>query len=318
MSAEQTPEVTIVVPVLDLEAEVEEVIAALGRELDRLGRSWEALLVFDGVKGQPWEAGLALQERTDQKVRTIALHKPFGESVCLTSAFDHARGQLIMTSPQYVQVDPHDLGRLFERIDGGADLAAAWRKERIDARLNQWQSAAFNFVLRHLVGAQFHDLNCTLRVIRRDVLEQLTIYGHMYRYLPAIAHNQGFLVEEVAVRHLQERGTAGIFGPAVYARRGLDILAVMFLTKFTHKPLRFFGALGGAGMLLGGAVVAWEVAQRLFWAGDSGRYQRPLFLIGVLLFLLGVQIVGFGLVGEIIIFTQAKNLREYRIERIHE
>ena len=133
------------------------------------------------------------------------------------------------------------------------------------------------------------DLNCTLRLIRRDVLEQLTIYGNMYRYLPAIAHNQGFRVEEQPVRHLSEEGGTGLFGPGVYVRRCLDLLALMFLTRFTHKPLRFFGALGGAGMFVGGTIALWEVASRLLGAGQTGLYQRPLFLLGVLLRLGGCR-----------------------------
>lgn len=315
---EYGPDVTLVVPVLTIEADVEGVVRALGGALERAGRTWEALLVYDGVKGAPWEVGLRLQEESQQQVRTIALHKPFGESVCLNSAYEHAKGRLILTSPQYVQNDPADLEALFDKVEAGADLVSGWRYPRVDAGLNQLQSAAFNGLLRTLVGTQFHDLNCTLRLIRRDVLEQLTIYGNMYRYLPAIAHNQGFLVEEVKVRHLTECGTSGLFGPGVYVRRCLDILALVFLIKFTHKPLRFFGALGGSAMLVGGGIVGWEVVQRLMAEGGAGLYQRPLFLLGVLLFVLGVQLIGFGLVGEIIIFTQARNVREYRIERIHE
>lgn len=312
------PDVTIVIPVLDEAAEIEEVVEALGGELDRLGRTWEAILVYDGIKGALWEKGLALQGKTDQQVRTIALHRSFGEAVCLNSAFENSAGGLIVTSPQYVQIDPRDLGRLIEAVDEGADVAASWRHPRVDAGLNQLQSTAFNWVLRQVVGADFHDLNCTLRVIRRDVLEQLHIYGNMYRYLPALAHNQGFQVAELKVRHLKEQGVTGIFGPGVYVRRVLDILAVMFLTKFTHKPLRFFGALGGLGMLSGTALAGFELVRRVFGESDSGLYQRPLFLLGVLLFVLGVQIVGFGLVGEVVIFTQARNLREYRVERVHE
>lgn len=311
-------DVTIVVPVQAEDADVVSVVEAYGGALGRAGRSWEALLVYDGVKGAAWEAGLGLQASTEQQVRTIALHKPFGESVCLSSAFEHARGEVILTAPQYVQIDPAEVEALLERIEAGADLVTSWRRSRVDPWLNRLQSAGFNRVLRTVVGTRLHDLNCTLRLIRRDVLEQLTIYGNMYRYLPAIAHNQGFRVEEQPVRHLREEGGTGLFGPGVYVRRGLDLLALMFLTRFTHKPLRFFGALGGAGMVVGGSIALWEVAGRLLGAGGSGLYQRPLFLLGVLLFVLGVQIVGFGLVGEIVIFTQARNVREYRIERIHE
>jgi len=314
----QAPDVTIVVPGQTEDADVSLVIRALGGAVEKSGKTWEALLVYDGVRGEAWDAGLALQAETDQQVRTIALHKPFGESVCLSSAFEHAHGEMILTTPQYVQVDPAELAGMFTRLEQGADLVTGWRHPRVDAWLNRLQSSSFNLLLRLVVGTKFHDLNCTLRLIRRDVLEQLTIYGNMYRYLPAIAHNQGFRVEEQKVRHLREQGGTGVFGPGVYVRRSLDVLALMFLARFTHKPLRFFGALGGAGMLMGGAIALWEVSGNLFGSSGAGLYQRPLFLMGVLLFVLGVQLVGFGLVGEIVIFTQARNVREYRIERIHE
>jgi hypothetical protein len=317
-AAPASPEVTIIVPVLDGDAEVAAVVAAFGGELDRLGRTWEALLVYDGVKGPAWDAGLALQASTDQRVRTIALHKPFGESVCLNSAFEHANGQVLLTSPDYVQVDPHALTALFERLDDGADLVAARRHPRIDAGLNRAQSTAFNWTLRKLVGAPLHDMNCTVRLLRREVLEHLAVYGNMYRYLPLLAHNQGFRVDEAPVRHVAEQGLSGIFGPGVYVRRALDVLTVVFLTKFTHKPLRFFGAFGGAGMLVGGAVALFELVRRFAGFGAESLYQRPLFLLGALVFVLGVQLIGFGLVGEVIIFTQARNLREYRVERVDE
>jgi len=317
-SPRSEPEVTIVMPVQNLDADVEKVLDALGGELDRLGRSWEAILVYDGIQGEPWRVGLELQATSQQQVRTIALHKAFGESVCLSSAFEHARGQVILTTPQYVQVDPRELEFLFGKLDEGADLVASWRHPRVDSWMSRSQSAAFNWVLRTLVGAQFHDLNCTLRLIRRDVLEQLTVYGNMYRYLPAIAHSQGFRVREVRVRHLQERGSSSFLSPGIYARRLLDILAVTFLTKFTHKPLRFFGTLGGLSMIAGSVMAAIQVLEWAVREEITGLYQQPLFLIGVLLFVLGVQIVGFGLVGEIIIYTQARNVREYRIERVDE
>jgi len=311
------PEFTIVVPITEPDAEVAEVVGALGGQLDRLGRSWECILVYDGVTGEVWERGLELQASSRDQVRTIALNKPFGETVCLSSAFDHACGGVILTSPQYVQTDPADLTPIIEAFDEGADLVASWRRSRVDPWLNRVQSDAFNWVMRRLVGADFHDLNSTLRVFRREVLEDLTIYGDMYRYLPVIAYRQGFRVVEIPVRHLKERGQAGLFGPGVYLRRMLDILGVMFLTKFTHKPLRFFGMLGGALLLSGAALAGWMTME---WLVDEnmGLYQRPLFMVGMILGVLGLQVIGFGLVGEIVIFTQARNVREYRVERVYE
>ncbi|MEC7231652.1 MAG: glycosyltransferase [Planctomycetota bacterium] len=311
-------DVTIVFPVQTHKAELENVIGALGGALTELGLTWECILVFDGIKGTLWERALELQRETRDQVRTIALHKPFGASVCLSSAFEHALGGLILTTPPYVQSDPVDLKKLFAAIDDGADFVTTWRSSRVDSKLNRVQSGAFNWVVRKVVGASFHDMNSTLRVMRREVLEQLTIYGSIYRYLPAVAYRQGFRVDEVPVRHLVEWGGAGIFGAGLYLRRALDLLGLMFLARFTHKPLRFFGALGGSLMLLGGLMAGTQFAMWLSSDMAFGLYQRSPFIVGVLLGVLGAQIVGFGLVGEIIVFTQAKNVREYRIERIYE
>ena len=313
-----TPDVTIVFPVQTQKAEIDGVLAALGAMLEELGYTWECILVFDGIKGPLWEHATSLQERSRDQVRTIALHTPFGEAVCRSSAFEHARGGLILTTPQYVQVDPDGLREVFECIDDGADFVTTWRHPRVDSGVNRLQSFAFNWLVRKVVGASFHDLNSTLRVIRREVLDQMTIYGNMYRYLPAVAYRQGFRVDEVQVRHLTEWGERSVFGPGIYLRRALDVLGLMFLARFTHKPLRFFGTLGGglmfAGALLGSiALVEWFLS-----TGDFSLYKTPVFLVGVLMGVLGAQIVGFGLVGEIIVFTQARNVREYRIERIYE
>lgn len=312
------PDVTIVFPVQTHKTELKNVLGALGGALEELGFTWECILVFDGIKGALWEEAVHLQEVSRDQIRTIALHKPFGESVCLSSAFEHARGGLILTTPPYVQVDPQELSKLLGAIDDGADFVTAWRSPRIDSKLNQLQSFAFNWLVRKVVGATFHDLNCTLRVMRREVLEQLTIYGNMYRYLPAVAYRQGFRVDEVEVRHLAEWGSTGVFGPGLYLRRALDVLGLMFLARFTHKPLRFFGTLGGGLMVLGGLLAGSQLLHWMIAEGGAGLYQRPFFLVGVLLGVLGAQIVGFGLVGEIIVFTQARNVREYRIERIYE
>ncbi len=309
-------DVTVVVPVQSDEAEVRQVLQALGDELDRAKRSWEIFFVFDGVQGAAWEKAEELRKEFGKRVRTIVFKNAFGESVCLSAAVEKALGRIIVTSPQYVQVDPIELGDMLDEIDKGADFVAPWRHPRVDPVLNRLQSVLFNWVIRLIIGMSFHDLNCYFRAIRREVLEDVVIYGDMYRFLPVIAYRRGYRVVEVKVRHLQEWGRAGFFGIGVYIRRLLDILAVMFLTKFTLKPLRFFGTLGGvitfSGTCLGfylGAV------KMLYGRGVAGD---PLLLIAVLLIVLGVQIVGFGLVGEIIIFSQARNLKEYRIERIWE
>lgn len=311
-----TLDVSVVVPVLTGDAEVGDVVAALSRELEREGRSWECILVFDGVRGPAWQAAQELAQATDGRVRTISFKGAFGESVCLSAGHESARGRYVVTAPQYVQVDPLDLQPMLEALDAGADFVTPWRKQRVDPWLNRLQSALFNWVIRRMIPMRFHDLNCYFRAIRREVLDDVTIYGDFYRFLPVIAFRQGYKVVEVEVRHLKEWGSAGFFGVGVYIRRLLDILGVMFVTKFTLRPLRFFGSVGAAFSFLGFFVLAWLTYQK--FTGPEGLYNRPAFLFGVMMLVLGVQIIGFGLVGEIIIYTQAKNIREYRIERIYE
>ncbi len=309
-------DVSIVVPVQSPEAEVVEVARALGQELDAEGRSWEILFIFDGVEGRALELVQQLRAELGPKVKSIQFKNAFGESICLSAAFEHALGRYILTTPQYVQVDPLEIGPMLAELDGGADFVIPWRHPRVDPVLNRLQSAFFNWVIRQIIRGEFRDLNCYFRILKREVLEDIPIYGDMYRFLPVIAYKQGFRVVERRVRHLKEWGKAGFFGLGVYLRRFLDILAVMFLSKFTLKPLRFFGTLGGIFALMGGGICGYLALQKLLF--ETGVAGRPLLLLGVLLVVLGVQIIGFGLVGEIIIFSQARNLKEYRVERVYE
>lgn len=306
-------DVSIIVPVQSPAAEVEQVVEALGGQLERLGRTWECLLVFDGVRGAAWETAQRLAAARPERVSAIGFQQPFGESVCMTAGIERSRGRVIVTSPQYVQVDPVDLGAMLAALDGGADVVCPIRTKRIDPLLNRVQSALFNWAVRCIIRGQFHDLNCYLRAFRREVLADVSVYSDLYRFLPVIAHRQGYRVVEVPVRHVKEWGRAGIFGVRVYVRRLLDLLGVVFLTRFTLKPLRFFGSVGIVCGSLGGAILTVLFLQKLI--SGAGLYNRPLFLLGLMLVMLGVQVFGFGLVGEIIIFTQARNLRGYRIER---
>lgn len=306
-------DITVVLPVTSPHAELDQVVASLSEQFTRMGKDWEFALVFDGVRGDAWRKAEELRARLGDRILTIAFEKPFGESVCLSAGAEISGGRVIVTSPQYVQIDPVEVRRMLEQIEAGADMVAPWRNPRVDPWLNRLQSASFNWLMRKINGGQFHDLNCYLRVFKREVLADVSVYGDMYRFLPLIAQRQGFRVVEAQVRHLKEWGKAGFFGVGVYIRRFLDVLGVVFLTRFTLKPLRFFGSVGLVLTVFGGGLLAGVIYQK--FAFGEGLYNRPLFLLALMLFVLGVQVIGFGLVGEIIIYTQARNLREYRIER---
>ncbi len=307
--------VSVVVPIGSPEAHPEHVVVALHQALTKGGYQCEFVLVLDGPVG-------AVERRIEQirlpcPIKVVRLQGGgLGESIALSAGVARADGAFIVNVPPYLQTEPEDVLKVVAALEAGADCVATWRTPRVDPWLNQLQSRLFNFMLRVVMGMPYHDLNSGTRGFRKQVLEEVSVYGELYRFLPVLAMRQGFRVVEVKVRHKEERGRAGFYGVGVYLRRLLDILAISFLTRFTQQPLRFFGYVGFLGMVLGVALAAQPLYGKLV-LGDS-LADRPLFVIGAILAAFGVQLIGFGLIGEIIIFTQAPNLRDYKVEEVIE
>jgi glycosyltransferase involved in cell wall biosynthesis len=308
------PDVSVVVAI-GADSEVADVIDAFTQQLSALQRTFEFVFVLDGPN--PAAARLLEERRlAGAPIRWIAFRQAFGETLAIGAGMEQAKGRFLVTAPAYLQIDPADIASLLGELDAGADLVCSWRHPRKDPLVNRIQSTLFNVLLRRLVKMPFHDLNCQFRAMRRDVMREIPIYGDQFRFLPLMAQRQGYRVTEKKVRHLKERGRRGFFGFGVYLRRFLDILSVLFLTKFALKPLRFFGIFGSVFGLAGVGILIYVTYERVAFA--QSIQQRPIFILGVLLVTLGVQVIGFGLVGEIIVFTQARHLREYRIERVDE
>ncbi len=311
----EVPEISILLHVTDAEARVDVLVSAYARVLAEMGRTGELVFILDGVAGSTLEALEALQASRDD-VRVLALQGGgHGESIAFKAALEYSAGRYLLTTWDYFQVDPRELVALMKALeDGQLDLVSSWRWPRVDPVLNRLQSTLFNWVLRVLSRVDLHDLNCNFRLMRREVMEEVTLYGDLFRFLPIMASRRGFKVREVKVRHVEERGKTGFFGLGVYVRRSLDILAVTFLTRFTRKPLRFFGIIGFALVLVGLVMTLPPLYERLFLS--ESIQDRPIVLVGVVLGSFGLQFIGFGLVGEIIIFTQSRNLKDYKIEQV--
>ena len=305
------PTVSVIVPVTDANAPLRELVPAYTRALTEAGYPHDIVIVLDGVRGAI-ETELKAMAAT-MPIKVVRLQgSGLGEPIALAAGVERSSGDLIVCAPQYLQAEPGDLVKVARSLDQGADCVATWRHPRIDPWLNRLQSSLFNSVLRWVMGVRFHDLNSSLRGLRRHVLQDVSVYGDLYRFLPVLAQRQGFKVVEIQVRHREERGQAGFYGLGVYARRLLDVLAITFLTRFTQKPLRFFGMLGFAAMALGILLCALPLWEKII--KDLSLTDRPLFYLGILAIAFGVQLLGFGLVGEIIIFTQAKHLSDFKVE----
>lgn len=303
--------VSVILAINEAEAHPREVVEGFGKSLHEAGYASEFVIVLDGPVGRFEEELRDLGKVWE--VHVVALEGGgLGESIALSAGVAKARGDLVVNAPPYLQIDPQDVVGVVKALEAGADCVATWRDRRVDPWLNQLQSRLFNRALRVIMNAPFHDLNSGTRGFRRQVLEEVAVYGELYRFLPVLAARQGFRVVEVRVQHREEKGRAGFYGVGVYLRRMLDILAITFLTRFTQRPLRFFGYLGFAAIAIGAPVALWYLYERLFL--DQSLADKPAFVMSSILAAFGVQLIGFGLIGEIIIFTQAPNLRDFKVE----
>ncbi|MBK8977551.1 MAG: FemAB family PEP-CTERM system-associated protein [Planctomycetes bacterium] len=307
--------VSVIIPISNPSCDVETLVRGYSEPLGEAGYAFELVFVLDGVHGGVLQR---LQELNDPHVKIVRLQGDgLGESIALSAGAARARGGFIVQVPQYLQIHPEEIVKVVRALETGADFVATWRHPRVDPWLNRVQSRLFNLVLRAVMGVHFHDLNSSVRGMRRNVLDEVNVYGEMFRFLPVLAQRQGFHVVEVKVRHREEQGTRfAFYGIGVYVRRVLDILAISFLTRFTQKPLRFFGILGVLSILLGIAISVDPIVQKI--VENESLKDRPIFVLGAILVAFGVQLIGFGLVGEIIIFTQAGQMRDYKIDELLE
>lgn len=283
--------------------------------LGRLPVTAELVIVVNGGSLSADDPVLTLLHTSPVPSRLVSLFRRCDESVAIVAGVQSARGELIAWLPGYLQTDPAELPRLLVEIDRGADYVGSWRWPRVDSKYNGLQSTLFNWIARYLTKVPLHDLNSTLRIMRRELAEHVPIYGDLHRFLPLLAATQGYRVTEVRTRHLEERVEKGAYRVGVYWRRLLDLLTLFFLIKFTRKPLRFFGMIGGAIGAAGALITAVLGVQRLL---GTPLADRPALILGVLLIVLGFQLVSLGLLGELIIFTHGKLLREYHVEKVYE
>ena len=305
-------DISAIVPVGARRDDVPALLDEYAEGLRQAGVTFEIVVVLDGPCG-----GLVrqLSPLADDRawLRLIELSRDFGESAALTAGFAEARGRAILTLPAYYQVVPGELGKL---IAGGqeTDMAIAVRWPRAGSGLEGWRRSAFHGLLAFITGQHYRDLGCGVRLLKRDIAEEIPLYGERHRFYPTLAKSRGFEVREIEVAQSQMDDFRGRYRLREYLHRLLDILTLFFLVRFTKKPLRFFGTIGFIVAALGLLFLAVLVVQRLFF--DVGLADRPALLLSSLMLVLGVQIFALGLIGELIIFTHARELKEYAVRRV--
>ena len=312
---EEIPEVTVVVPISERHDNLENLYRLYSSELAQIGKTFEFLFIIDGHFPVAQEE-LQKLKKAGNAIRILKFPRSFGESAALMEGFRSARGTIILTLASYIQVEPEDIPKLFSAYEEGYDLVVSRRYPRIDPILNRIQSRLYHYIVNKLTGCAFNDITCGARLIKKDILSEFTLYGDLYRFIPVFAFHKGLKVTEVNVRQKKDDTELRLLRPGAYLRRLLDILTLFFLVKFTKKPLRFFGLIGSALLTLGAVITSYLGVLRLL--GQIGLANRPLLLLGILLMVFGIQLFSVGLVGELILFTHAKELETYRIEEIIE
>lgn len=301
------PVLSVVVPISRDRPGLEKLHAAYKAALSTPERSVEFIYVVDG----PLETALAslrTLKRQGEPLEILHHAHRFGEAVALTTGFRHAGGELIMTLSEEITVKPGELDKLLAAA-ASADLVIA-RRMPPDGRAPGKQRK-FEYAANLLFGRRFHDLRASVRVVRRAVADEITLYGHQHYFLPLIAETHGFTVKEVEVDadRSQEKGPLGPNLPLV-----LDLITAFFLIRFIKRPFRFFGGFGFAMLAIGGLITAWLVFARLF-LGEA-LVDRPALILSSLMVVLGIQIISVGLIGEIITFSFTREHKDYKVERI--
>ncbi|HET7313357.1 glycosyltransferase [Salinisphaera sp.] len=305
-------DVSVIIPVSERYDNVREVYNAYKADLDRTSYAYEIIYVLDGAYADVL-AELRQLLSEGEPLKIIRFTRAFGESTALTAGFANSDGPILVTLPAYHQVEPGSVARLLNALADN-DMVVGRRWPRTDSGFNRFQTRLFYRVQKMITGHELHDLGCGVRGFKRQVADEVSIYGDQHRFLPIIAQRWGFKVKELDLPQSPKDAYRRVYRPGVYLRRLLDLLTVFFLSKFTKKPLRFFGLIGSGIAFIGAIILVWLTIERLFLS--VALADRPALLAGSLLVVVGIQIFGLGLLAELIIFTHAKDLKEYTVEEV--
>jgi glycosyltransferase involved in cell wall biosynthesis len=291
------PELSVVIPVKNEAQGLAELHREFSETLGRWGRPYELIIVDDGSTDESFDI-LGTLQAADPHLRVIRLRRNFGQTAAFAAGFDHARGQLIVTSDGDLQNDPRDIPPMVEMIERGYDVACGWRKQRKDKFVSRrLPSMIANGLISTVTGVHLHDYGCSLKIFRAEVVKGMRLYGEMHRFLPAIASDQGVRIAEVVVNHRARQYGKSKYGIGRTISVLLDLLTVKFLLSYSTRPVQIFGRIGFLMGIPGAAILAWLAYVRL--TGQEAIGNRPLLLFGILLVFTGVQLVTMGLLADL-------------------
>jgi len=306
------PKISAIIAIFNQEDSVDQLYTSLNKALETHTEDFEIIFVDDGSVDGTFSKLSQIVAR-DPRTRLIRMRSSFGESSAIDAGLKSAKGEIIVYFTGRVRVDPRGITGLLKKLEEGNDLVLGWRSPRRDSKLNQIISKAFNYIVKKVSKLKLHDINSGVFVTKKSVLERIPLYGNLNNFIPLLASRQGYKVTEEKIEQLP-----GSFRQSRYVKeylqRILDIITVIFLSNYSKKPLHFLGFVGAVFAIAGLGINIYLFIYRFF--GFGGIAGRPLLLLGGLLLMVGIQMISIGLIGEMIIFTHAGEIKEYNIEKI--
>jgi len=306
-------DISIVIPLYNEEESLGELHDWIVRIMNKEGYLYEIIFVDDGSTDHSWEIIRALQEK-NQHVKGIKFRRNYGKSAGLHVAFEKANGDVVITMDADLQDSPDEIPALYKMIrDEKYDLVSGWKKKRYDPITKTIPTKLYNAVTSYMSGITLHDMNCGLKAYRKEVIKNIDVYGEMHRYIPVIAKWAGFqkIGEKVVIHQARKYGESK-FGISRFIYGPLDLLSIMFVSKFGKRPMHFFGAMGGGLILIGLVILAYLSAMKLLF-DIAGIADRPAFYLGMLMIIVGVQLFIAGFLGDLI-SRNAPDKNSYQVE----
>lgn len=309
-------QLSVIIPVFNEGENIEPLYSRLKETLEGFGVNYEIIMVDDGSTDGSFKALKGLQAK-DPLLRVVRLRRNFGQTAAFAAGFDYARGEVIVTLDADLQNDPADIPTLLAKIEEGYDVVSGWRVERKDPFLSRrLPSIVANFLISEVTGVRLHDYGCSLKAYRREVIENIDLYGELHRFIPALASWMGISLAEVPVSHRERRFGQSKYGLSRTIKVLLDLLTVRFLLSYSTRPIHIFGSLGLVAFLIGTLLAIYLTYVKFAYRQDIG--DRPLLLLAILLMVIGVQTITMGLLGELMVRTyhEARDKPTYAVREV--
>ncbi|MFW6161022.1 MAG: glycosyltransferase family 2 protein, partial [Acidobacteriota bacterium] len=304
------------VPVYNEAENLPELYQEITGSITQTNKSYEIIFIDDGSWDESFVVLKKLQKQ-DSRAKIIRLRKNFGQTAALSAGFDHAKGEIILTLDADLQNDPRDFPRLLEKLDQGYDIVNGWRKKRKDRFITRrLPSLIANRLISYITHIKLHDFGCTLKAFRKDIVENINLYGELHRFIPAIASHIGVSITEIQVNHRPRKHGSSKYSVFRFVKVILDLLTVKFLLSYSTRPLQIFGFFGLISGMVGGAIGLYLSYLRLI--AQQGISNRPLLLLAILLVVIGIQFITMGLLGELMVraYHESSNKKIYFIREI--